>query len=204
MSILNFVRDFEQALSGNKRYLCPDWACARNASALKNYRESAVLSIVGDVASYYLPYVEQIIAASDIAKFPVIKRDREEVVESFIRKVSPTKRTNFMRRVAETVGIATKALPMNHWQLHDGSRYRYEGTWDMNFPKYPSDLTMAQAISRYWDEYYSRTEALEEKYPGRVKTFQIVDLSTAEGQRKILGFLGVEAPVIIDSGIKLN
>ncbi len=134
---------------------------------LRDLPRDSGLRLVGDVASYYLPYVEHILSVYLSTRFVCLKRDREETIASFVKK-TPRK---------------------NHWMAHDGSWWRHS-PWDQCFPKYHAS-SKEEAIGRYWDDYYRRAEELQSRYPASFRVFPIETLNTLDGQRRILDFLCV-------------
>lgn len=125
------------------------------------------LDLAGDVAFYYLPYVEQILGLVPSAKFVCLKRDRKATVHSFV----------------------TRTRHKNHWTQHDGAKWRLDA-WDRCFPKYPVG-DKAQAIGMYWDDYYCRAAALETAYPTAFRVFSMDVLNADEGQNALFDFLGI-------------
>lgn len=129
-------------------------------------------AIGGDVAAYWLPYVELILGEiHPDSRFIVMRRARDEVVESFMRK-APTK---------------------NHWMDHDGSEFELIPQWDRSFPKYDV-ATKREALESYWDEYDRRTRELAAAHPDRVRVWDFAAaLNTAAGVAGLLDFAGIEA-----------
>jgi len=123
---------------------------------------------VGDVAFYYLPYVADIMSSSALpVRFVCLKRDMEETVRSFL---------------AHTRG-------RNHWLDHDGRKWALDPVWDSCFPSYNSD-TKAEALYRYWREYYS--VALE--YERSMPNFRVYDLDVLNDEARVedlLAFIGI-------------
>jgi hypothetical protein len=133
------------------------------------------------VATYYLPYVERILAVHPTARFLCLRRDREETIASFMKK-TPRK---------------------NHWMEHDGAQWKHTA-WDHCFPKYLAS-SKAEAIGLYWDEYYRRAAELEALHPSLFHVFATEALNTEAGQRELLDFLAVpEAARRFAVGIRLN
>ena len=64
---------------------------------VKQVERLGMHSIVGDVWSAHLPYVEGYIAANPAVSIVVVERDRAAVISNFDKKTSPreTKRGNF-------------------------------------------------------------------------------------------------------------
>ncbi len=137
--------------------------------------------ITGDIAFYYLPYVPLIREAIPEVKFICMKREKEATVNSYIKWVG---RLNFCP-----------------WINHDGRHWNFNH-WDQCYPKY-NVPTIEEAVSLYYDEYYSIAEKYEQKYPSQFKIFGIEALNTEAGQQKIFDFLEINSP-IFRVGIKSN
>jgi len=99
-------------------------------------------TLVGDVASFYLPYIETFIALAPEIRVVCLRRDRESVVESF-------------SRWSDTAHSA----PTDHWSLEPAAGLYHDPVWSTIFPKYDVS-SRAEGIGRYWDEYYNRVEDL--------------------------------------------
>ncbi|HJP01578.1 MAG TPA: glycosyltransferase, partial [Planctomycetota bacterium] len=126
-------------------------------------------TVVGDVGFYYLPYVEYILEREPDAKFVCLQRDCGETVRSYL---------------SNTEG-------RNHWMHHDGSEWQPD-RWDQCYPKYDV-AAKREALERYWHEYYDTANELARQYDGALRVFPITTLSTEQGQREILDFVGVPA-----------
>lgn len=138
---------------------------------------------VVDVSHWWLPRVEDIIARNARARFVVIRRDRDETVQSFLSIKGEGRPGSF-----------------NHWMRHDGSHYRRSG-WDACYPKYPAQ-DLREALGLYWDDYYDRAARLADKYPEHVRVFPIAALQKPLGQAEILSFCGYEQPILVDDAHK--
>lgn len=127
--------------------------------------------VVGDVASYHLPYVPRFFADFDDVRCVCLRRERAEVVDSFLR-ITPDR---------------------NHWtdpaSAFWSDRWRPDPAWDPCFPKYPLDK--AEAIAAYWEEYYAAAADLARRFPGRFLVADMRDaLNNRETQMRILDFVG--------------
>ena len=139
----------------------------RVVATLRGLAKHARAELVGDVASYYLPYVERILAKFPRAKFVCLQRDREATVRSFMKKTRDR----------------------NHWIRHDGRVWRRDG-WDPCFPKYVTTSKEA-ALRAYWDEYYRIARDLQSRFPASFRIFPTEALNRRAGQAEILDFVGV-------------
>ncbi len=137
-------------------------------------RRQRTARVIGDVASFYLPYLDEALKLERDLRVICLKRPRDDVVRSFgdwLDKVHP--------------------LPTNHWAQQPAPGWYHEPVYTRMFPQY--DLQdRAAGIARYWDEYYARAADLAARHP---QNFRIVDMATAlntpEGQREILRFVGI-------------
>lgn len=130
--------------------------------------ENTDAGLIGDVAFYYLPYVELIVERSRLpVSFVCLKRDREQTIRSFLEH------TRYR----------------NHWFQHDGSHWRPDDTWDPCFPKYQTP-DKAKCINQYWLDYYEEAERHQRAFDN----FQIFDvdvLNDPVGVNELLDFLDI-------------
>ncbi len=139
------------------------------------------LRLVGDVALYYLPYVEYILARNQNVKFICLQRDCTNTVVSYMRQTSE----------------------LNHWIEHQGVGWQLN-EWDHCYPKY--DVPDKQsALTLYWYDYYFTATRLQALYPNSFQIFPTEALNRKAGQRAMLAFLGIpEAQMQLAIGIRAN
>jgi hypothetical protein len=125
-------------------------------------------AVVGDVAYYYLPYLKRLIETIPGLKVVCLKRDRQEVIDSYMR---------------QTQG-------WNHWYEHDGQLWAHDPFWDVTYPKYPI-AHKPDAIGAYWDEYYGTIQHIADQHPGNVQLMDTETLNTRAGQDTIFDFIGI-------------
>ncbi len=141
---------------------------------LARFRRTRDAHLVGDVASFYLPYLEDAIAVEPGIRIVCLKRPREEVIESFCRWLE---RAN--------------PLPTNHWAKTPGSGWHHDPIRTRIFPQYETQ-DRREGIARYWDEYYARVSQLMARYSDQVRLFETKRaLNTEDGLRELLGFVGI-------------
>jgi len=100
---------------------------------------------VGDIAFFYLPYIETILDIYPDAKIICLKRKKEEVITSYMKK--------------------TKGR--NHWVKHYGIFWE-KCEWDKCYPSYKKILKK-NALKKYWEDYYSTVDKLLSHYPNSIK-----------------------------------
>lgn len=139
-------------------------------------------ALVGEIGLYYLPYAARIRARFPAVRFVVLQRDRAGTVASFLEKT---------------------ADKSNHWA--PTPRFARHARWNHCFPTYDAALPKAEAIGRYWDEYYAMTDALERADPARYFTVRTEELGLPTTQQRILDFLGVPRErQVLSEGLTTN
>lgn len=155
---------------------------------LGRFRRERAERVIGDVASFYLPYVEAAIEAEPGIRIICLKRPREEVVASFCRWL-------------DTV----HPLPMNHWAERPAPGWHHDPVWTRIFPQYDVG-DREKGVCRYWNEYYQAVEDLVRRFPERIRVFSMDEaLNTERGQRAVLSFAGIpEARQVLALGRRTN
>lgn len=130
------------------------------------YKRSSNVKYFGDVGASVLPYVGIILEQNPAAVFICMKRERDLVVQSFLK-----------------ITIGT-----NHWNKND--IFRELNYFDGMFPKMDAD-SKKEAIEKYWDMYYEQCDKYSEKYPKNFFIFDIEKLNSIEGRCEILDAAGI-------------
>ena len=145
-------------------------------------RISELEKMNGDVAFYYLNYVEYLIERFPGVKFICLRRDREETVDSYMKK----------------------SQNRNNWIEHDGTVWEKAVHFYDSYPKFKTD-SKREALGMYYDLYYSVAEKFETKMANRFRIFDIKELNSATGVRNILNFAGfLDDEMKMDVGISVN
>ena len=129
---------------------------------------TSTAGITGDVAYFYLPYLEKLIGVFPNMKIVCLERSRQAVIDSFMWK---------------TQG-------QNPWYNHDGTEWAKDAVWDETFPKYDI-VDKAEAIGAYWDDYRKSIRRIARKFPANVQLLKMEDLNIAQGQQRIFDFLEI-------------
>ena len=147
-----------------------DWHLERMAWLSHYY------SLVGDVAHWWLPYVEYIIDKCPLSAFIAIKRSKQETVKSFVNlKLKPDGRF------------------INHWTNHDGKVF-HKNLWDRCYPKYGINMPLDIALESYWQDYYDECERLASKFPSKFVMLDLQELSTTNVLISALNSVGISMP----------
>jgi len=138
------------------------------------FRLHGKASLLGDCASFYLPYIEEAIAAEPDIRIVCLRRPREEVVGSFCQWLDQT-----------------MPLPTNHWAQQPAPGWHHDPVRTRTYPQYDTQ-NREEGIRRYWDEYYERVGKLIQQYPEHIRLFDTYEaFNTESGQRKLLSFVGI-------------
>ena len=191
--LLNTINEFQKILDGgDKRLLALDYTRPASVNRYNELQLNNDVRFIGDIAYYYLKYVDDILAINQNVRFVCIKRDKTQTVDSWISK-SSIKRWRSLWLADRLKSILTR-MPYheskNFWQNHDGSVWQPDPVWDKTFPKFDAN-SKREAIEKYWDYYYTEAEKLAVKHPAHFKIFDISKLSHPEGQKEILSFVGI-------------
>ncbi len=124
--------------------------------------------LAGDVALYYLNYVEFFLERVPDLRIVHIYREKEAVVRSFLER---------------TAG-------RNHWMPNDPAA-KPDRVWDKCFPKYPDAATKAEAVARYYDEYVVAVARLMTKQADRFLSVNVRHLDNVHQQALLFDFLEV-------------
>jgi hypothetical protein len=142
---------------------------------LRQLLATANESRVGDVASFYLPYVEEAIQCHPAVRIICLKRPRDEVVAGFCR--TPDQPSG--------APVNSQAKGTRPDRSHDPFETQF-------FPQYGTH-DREEGIERYWDEYYTAAEQLQRWYPDNVRVWDSEILTTEAGLREVLTFAGIPA-----------
>lgn len=192
---LNTVTELQAILGGgNRARLAIDYSRPASVASYAKLQSMQQPKLLGDIGFYYLNYVEDILSLVPECKFVCIRRDREQTVRSWLRK-SEVKRWRSLQLADRLKSLITRTpfqTDYNYWQEHDGSVWMSDPVWDSCFPKFEA-ASREEAIGKYWDFYYREAARLAQAHAGSFAIFDISDLSSIEGQQRILGFIGLAA-----------
>lgn len=190
---INAAVEFRALLAGGDRArLCIDYSRPTSVQTYNKLQGMPRLNLIGDIAYYYLNYVDEILATVPECVFVCIKRDREQTISSWLNK-SSIKRWKSLWLADRIKSWLTRTpfyTEYNYWQEHDGSRWKKDPVWDSCFPKFEAS-SKREAIGMYWDYYYLEAEKLQQKHPDCFRIFDVNDLGNPDGQRGILSFIGI-------------
>jgi len=192
--ILNTINEFQAMINGgDKRLLSLDYSRPASVAKYEELMKKDNVNIIGDIAYYYLKYVDDILKINTDVRFVCIKRDKKQTVASWMTK-SSINRWKSLRIADKLKSIITRTPyheSKNFWQKHDGSKWQLDPVWDKTFPDFEAS-TKKEAIGKYWDYYYSEAEKLADKHPDYFRVFAIEKMSSPEGQKEILSFIGLD------------
>jgi hypothetical protein len=194
VTVNSMLREFEDLCAGKETNVSTDFTSPNRNTPLGKLAQMDSVDVVGDIGFYYLTYVPLLCSKKIDIRIPCIKRDKEETIRSYIKKVTvpytdskDIALPNFLKLFKKE---PTPKL-RNHWIEHDGSVFVKDTKWDKCFPKFNSN-DLYEALDQYWEYYYETASELEYKYPNNVKIFSINELNSNEGQQNILQFCGFD------------
>lgn len=191
--ILNTIDEFQAIVDGgDPSMLTVDLGRRVAAEAYDALCDMPRVRLIGDIAFYYLSYVEAIAARNPNVRFVCLKRDRAATIRSWLKKSAiPRWRSKYLAdRLASLVTREPFHRSHNFWMDHDGRYWRLDPIWDKCFPKFEVE-TKEEAVAAYWDYYYNEAARLEAALTDRFMTVHTDDLERPETQRRLLAFCGI-------------
>lgn len=202
---LNAIDEFQAILDGGEpSMLTVDLSRAVAARAYDELCRMKRVRLIGDIAFYYLTYVELLARHNPNVRFVCLRRDREKTIRSWMRKSAIERWRS--KRLADRVSSLITRSPFhelrNFWMEHDGTNWQKDPVWDKCFPKFRAG-SKREAIAMYWDYYYEQAEAMAPRLRGVFRIVETERLDDAEFQSQLLEFCGVprERQVHVDAHI---
>jgi hypothetical protein len=191
--ILNTIDEFQAILDGgDPGDLTVDLGRGVAAKAYDRLRKMKRVRLIGDIAFYYLTYVERIIARNPNVRFVCLWREKAATVDSWMQKSGIERWRS--KRIADRLGAMITREPYhesrNFWMEHDGTKWLHDPIWDKCFPKFPGP-TKREAVGQYWEYYWETCEALVAKHPAVMRVVPTNTLNDRAKQEELLAWLGV-------------
>jgi hypothetical protein len=198
---VNAIQEFQKLLHGGDRArLSIDYSRPSSVEAYDKLQGMSQVNLIGDIAYYYLNYVDDLLQVAPECIFICIRRDRGQTVSSWL-KMSSIRRWRSLWLADKLKSLLTRTpfyTEYNYWQEHDGSRWKKDPVWDSCFPKFEAK-SKEEAIGMYWDYYYLEADRLQRKHPDCFRIFDVQDLGNPEGQKRILSFIGLSEDTMVCS-----
>lgn len=199
---LNAISEFRNILRGGDRArLSIDYSRPASVATYEKLQHMPKVNLIGDIAYYYLNYVDELLQTSPECAFVCIRRDREQTIESWMKKSAIRRWPSLW--LADWFKAKLTRTPFyreyNYWQEHDGTQWKKDPVWDSCFPKFEA-ASKRHAIGMYWDYYYTEADKLERRHPTRFRIFDVQALSEPDGQKGILSFIGVPDSKMVYGG----
>jgi len=142
----------------------------RRIKHLKNLKEE----FVGDIAHYYLNYIDYFMENLPNLKLIYLDRDINETVKSFMKKT-------------KKVGNRCHWLPINHPDMIK-NKYTHE-PWSRTFPKFPQAKNKEEAFKIYCKGYFEVVLNLSKKYS--IWYLNVKDLNLKSKQKGLFNWLKI-------------
>jgi hypothetical protein len=169
LSLAKLIDGCEDAVCTHERRPLLPWIFKEDLFQERlSHFSNATASLIGDVAYFYLPYLEPFIQIIPDIKIICLERDRQGVINSYM----------------------SKAQWWNHWRNNDAADWVDNNLWDVTFPKYDS-RDKSKAIGTYWDDYRRKIRIVAKTHPKNIRIFHIDVLNTKRGLKRIFDFLEI-------------
>lgn len=191
--IVNGIDEYQSIVDGgDPSSLTVDLSREVAAKAYDQLCKMQKVRMIGDIAFYYLTYVDLVVERNSNVRFICLRRKRTETIDSWERKLSVNRWPS--KYVADRLGTLITREPFfkeyNPLMEHDGSQWAVDPVWDKCFPKFPGP-TRREAIEQYYDYYYSEADKLQEKYSDVFWIVETETINTKSMQEKLLDYCGV-------------
>tara|TARA_B000000475_G_C15936903_1_gene423067 strand:+ start:342 stop:971 length:630 start_codon:yes stop_codon:yes gene_type:complete len=140
--------------------------------------------VTGDVAFYYLPYLELLINNYPYIKFISTKKSKKHIFKDIKSDI----RTN---NSLPTRLFLFKKKFKNHWIDHNGKKWEKDYINDKCYPNYDID-DLDKSIQMYIDNYIFQMKKIQKKYPRNLKVIFSDELNSNFAKKKIFNFIGVK------------
>ena len=191
--ILNTIDEYQAILDGgDPSMLTVDLGRTVAAKAYDELCKMPRVRLIGDIAFYYLSYVEAIAARNPNVRFLCLRRDIDETVASWMNKsrIPRWRSKHFADRIGAWITRAPFHEFRNFWMEHNGSRWQQDPVWDKCFPKFEA-ASKPEAIRKYCEFYYAEAERLAPKLEGVFRFVETEFMKERAYQAGILAFLGI-------------
>ena len=191
--ILNAIDEFQAILDGgDPSMLTVDLSRPVAAKAYDELCKMQRVRLIGDVAFYYLTYVEAIAARNPNVRFLCLRRDIEKTVASWMNKLRVSRwRSKYLAdRLGSLITRAPFYTSSNPFMNHDGTEWEIDPVWDKCFPKFEA-ATMPEAIRKYCEFYYAEAERLAARLAPVFRLVETDQMNDRDYQAGVLDFVGV-------------
>ncbi len=155
---------------------------------VERIRSKATADTVVDCAEFYLPYVEEAIAAYPEIRFVCLKRPMLEAMSGFCQQLD-----------------RTSPRAINPWTTDIEGGWSHDFLWGRSYPKWDS-TSRYEGSARYWTEYYEEVDELCQRFPDNIRVWDTADLMDPAHMQDMLTFAGIppESQVILQPRRKEN
>ncbi len=181
----NFESDIDKISWHNSENIVVDRVKALEGRLYNNTSKSNKnFTVTGDIAFYFLPYIELLINNFPYLKFISTKKSKKNTFQDIMSDID-TNYSIFYRL------FMLRKRYKNHWVNHDGYKWQKDYLLDKCYPKFISD-SLEDSIQKYIDLYILDLKKIQKKYPKNLKVFYSDELDSNYGKKKVLSFIGVK------------
>jgi len=191
--ILNTIDEYQAIVNGgDPSMLTVDLSRGVAAKAYDRLCRMKRVRMLGDIAFYYLSYVERIAEHNANVRFLCLRRNIDETVQSWMNKSAIERWRS--KRIADRIATWITREPFqesrNFWMNHDGTQWALDPVWDKCFPKFEA-ASKPEAIRKYCEYYYEQAEILAPKLTDVFRFVDTEQMNQANYQSEILTFIGI-------------
>ena len=162
--ILNTINEFQRILDGgDKRLLALDYSRPASVARYEDLKRMGPINFIGDIAYYYLKYVDDILTINQNVRFVCIKRDKTKTVDSWMSK-SALHRWRSLQ-LADWLKSKITRTPFhtskNFWQKHDGSVWQLKGHTTFSYSDGAESERYLDKVFRAATDLSTRSSELE-------------------------------------------
>tara|TARA_B100000676_G_C18049195_1_gene829963 strand:+ start:99 stop:692 length:594 start_codon:yes stop_codon:yes gene_type:complete len=179
----HFESDLDRVSWKNSENIIVDRIQKLENSLYTNTKSNHSFDITGDVAFYFLPYLELIINNFPYLKIISTKKSKKNTFIDIMNDIK-TNNSLFSRL------FMFKKKYKNHWINHNGSNWEKDYILDKCYPKFKA-TNLEDSIHKYIEMYIAELKILQKRYPNNIKIFFSDELESKYGKKKMLSFIGV-------------
>ena len=146
-------------------------------------KKSNNFNVTGDIAFYFLPYLELLISNFPYIKLISTKKSKKYIFNDIMSDIE-TNNSIFSRI------FMFKKKYKNHWIDHNGQIWEKDYLLDKCYPKFDNS-NLEDAVNKYIDFYIANIKRIQKKYPRNIKVFFSDELNSSYGKKKVLKFMGI-------------
>jgi len=153
--------------------------------------------MLGDVAFYHLPYVENLLDMDERVMIVFLEREKDGYVKSALKWFNHTRSYPFSHKIQRMIRgedtIHTYVSSVDSF-MACYPKYRLSGDdndGSLNISNTRiKGLDLSQGYTRYWENYHGAFAGIKEKFPSRVRHLEMKELNNDKAMGELVEWLG--------------